>query len=561
MEVMTSLNPKPMESIRSFIIRLSSANDYDCVKRFFIEHRDDKDISIESCDSSLLDFAKKLVDIVDESVFSPTHISDTKSQSNRLGSKLMMDTQPHVCPSCLVDEGITQSIWQLHPITHCHKHDMKLMTHCSCGAKFQWDQELLEYGCSDCFASWSEIASQHQVSSTPEYITHFQQLKNQEQADFLEDLLTACMRALRPYDSVHHGIKQLGQYNVDWNELSTQAYGMLTNRDNIDDWCHSMAYVRSDYTVFGSNAVFYPLRTLQKKLHSKWLVLGIKPNLCDTPPSTNLLNSHQLTSSKARNESVAQLSTDVANISLIHQLDQNGFAQMTGCSLELARRLFKIPSISSLAPVGRGLFSFIDITDFIKQSVKLNSEKVTNTAILSELTDLMKIFSMTIDDFIMQIYLYELPIHIDASAKTLIEGISINEEVLAKHLETTYLEHEQEVTLTRVKNILCIPRNRVLQLVKQGLLNELPSKKNTHMISGVSIANFLTKYVCIERWAVLNHTCHGKALSSLCQAGFEPNIAPFIFIKTDLLDKFLSKNQNVIWDQQQQLQLKFSDYL
>jgi hypothetical protein len=558
MEVMTSLSPKPMESIRSFIIRLSSSNDYDCVKRLFIEHKDDKNISIESCDSSLLDFAKKLVDIDDEAVFSPTHLSDTKSQSNRLGSKLMMDTHPHVCPSCLVDEGITQSIWQLHPITHCHTHDMKLMTHCSCGAKFKWDQELLEHGCSDCFASWSEIASQHQQSPTPEYVSHFYRLNSLEQADFLEDLLTACMRALRPYDSVHHGIKQLSQYNIDWVELSAQAYGMLTNREDIDDWCHSMAYVRSDYTVFGSNAVFYPLRTLQKKLHLKWLVLGIKPSLCDTPPSTNLLHSHHFTSCKARNESVTQFSQNVANISLIHQLDQHGFVQMTGCGLELARRLFKIPSISSLAPVGRGLFSFIDITDFIKQSVKLNSEKVSNTTMLSELTDLMKSFSMTIDDFIMQIYQYELPIHIDASAKTLVEGISINEEVLAKHLETTYLEHEQEVTLTRVKNILCIPRNRVLQLVKQGLLDELPSKQNTHMISGSSIATFLDKYECIERWAAINHASRGKVLSSLHQAGFAAEIQPFIFKKTQELQYFLTKNYSLLWTRQEQLTMEFN---
>lgn len=113
------------------------------------------------------------------------------------------------------------------------------------------------------------------------------------------------------------------------------------------------------------------------------------------------------------------------------------------------------------------------------------------------------------------------------------------EEVLAKHLETTYLEHEQEVTLTRVKNILCIPRNRILQLVKQGLLVELPSKKNTHMISGISIANFLTKYVCIARWAVLNHASRGKVLSSLHQAGVAAEIQPFIFKKTQELQYFL----------------------
>ena len=152
---------------------------------------------------------------------------------------------------------------------------------------------------------------------------------------------------------------------------------------------------------------------------------------------------------------------------------------------------------------------------------------------------------------------YELPIHIDASAKTLVDGISINEEVLAKHLETTYLEHEQEVTLTRVKSILCIPRNRVLQLVKQGLLNELPSKQNTHMISGVSIANFLAKYECIERWAGLHHACRGKVLNSLHQAGFGAEMPPFIFNKTERLQNFLTNKYGILWTRQEQLIMEF----
>lgn len=555
MELMTSLTPKPMESIRSFIVRLSSANDYDSVKRLFTEHKDDKNICIESSDASLLDFAKKLVDIDDVSVFSPTHVDDTKSQSNRIGVKPMMDTHPHVCPSCLVDEGVTSAQWQLYPITHCPKHNLKLMTHCSCGVKFKWDQELIEYGCSDCFASWAEIAHQQEQQVTPDYILHFYRLNGQAQADFLEDLLTACMRALRPYDSVHHGIKQLPQCKIGWTILLTQAYDMLTDRNVIDDWCHSMACVRSGYAIFGSNAAFYPLITLQQKLHLGWLVSAIKPSLCTVSPLATLLPSHQFTSCNARNHSVGELSEKTANISLIHQLDQHGFSQMTGCSLELTRRIFKIPSISSVAPVGRGRFSFIDIADFIKQSIKINSENIANTTSLMNPTDLMKTFTMTTDDFIMQIYLYELPIHINSAAETLVEAISINEELITNHLETTYLKNEHSISLTRAKNILCIPRNQVLMLVKQGVLIELPSTKNKHMISGTSIAMFLAKYVCIERWSALNHASHGKVLSSLHQAGFQAEIQPFIFNKTQELQNFLMTKVNATWEKQEQLEL------
>jgi hypothetical protein len=488
-------------------------------------------------------------------VFSPTHVAETKSQSNRIGVKSMMDTHPHVCPSCLLDEGVTNTQWQLYPITHCPKHNLKLMTHCSCGAKFKWDQELLEYGCSNCFSSWAEIAHQQEQLDTPDCIAHFYRLNGQAQADFLEDILTACMRALRPYDSVHHGIKQLPQCKVDWTTLSTQAYDMLTDRNVIDDWCHSMADVRNDYEVFGSNAVFYPLITLQQKLHLNWLVSAIKPSLCNVSPLENLLPSHQLTSCNARNDSVANLCKKSADIALIHQLDQHGFSQMTGCSLDLTRRVFKIPSVSSVAPVGRGRFSFIDIADFIKQSVKISAEKEGNTTLLSEPTDLMKTFTMTTDDFIMQIYLYELPIHINSAAETLVEAISINEELIGNHLETTYLENEHSISLTRAKNILCIPHNQVLMLVKQCVLIELPSTKNKHMISGALIAMFLAKYVCIERWSALKRTSRGKVLSSLHQAGFQAEIPPFIFKKTQELQDFLMTKVNTSWEKQEQLEL------
>jgi hypothetical protein len=164
---------------------------------------------------------------------------------------------------------------------------------------------------------------------------------------------------------------------------------------------------------------------------------------------------------------------------------------------------------------------------------------------------------MTTDDFIMQIYSYELPIHINSAAETLVEAISINEELIGNHLETTYLENEHSISLTRAKNILCIPRNQVLMLVKQGILVELPSTKNKHMLSGASIARFLAKYECIERWSATNHASRGKVLSSLHQAGFKADIPPFIFKKTQGLQDFLMTDDVATWHRHEQLELTF----
>ena len=92
-------------------------------------------------------------------------------------------------------------------------------------------------------------------------------------------------------------------------------------------------------------------------------------------------------------------------------------------------------------------------------------------------------------------------------------------------------------------------------LVKQGVLIELPSTKNKHMISGASIAKFLAKYECIERWSALNYVSRGKVLSSLHQAGFKADIPPFIFKNTQGLQDFLMTKVNTSWEKQEQLEL------
>ena len=484
---MSGLTPYPKESLRSFIIRLSSANDYDCIHRLFAEHRDGKQISIDSCDNALVGFLKPLAGIEGEAGFMPASPS---GYGNRLGLTAMMDTRPHVCPSCVVETGFMRSEWQLHPVTHCSKHQNKLLTHCKCGAPFKWDHELLEFGCSECFASWADIAATQPKEAIPQYLEHFESLNDELKADFLEDLFTGCMRALRPYDSVHHGVKQLPHYVEDWTGLSQQAFDMLSKMEIINQWCSSLVYKREDYEVFGNEAVFYPLVTLQEKLHMDWLVKGIKPSICSIGPSQELLPFYEQSSCKARNDAIGDIDVCEADSNYIHHLDQYGFARMTGCSVVLARKLFKIPSISSLTKVGRGRFSFIDVTEFIEQSKAMNTELKERTTSLAELKDLKGMYGLSDDDLIMEIYKYRLPIHINAAAANIVDAISVNRQVINTHLETTYLKCQKAVSLTRAKAILCIPRNRVLQLVNLGLLKEVPSKPKTHFISGASIAKF-----------------------------------------------------------------------
>lgn len=554
MKLMTGLYPIEKESIRSFLVRLSVANDYDTINHMFSECQHVKHTHMNGCEESLLSFTKTLTDIQVEQVFSPVQLL-AADEKNRLGHHVITQRHPQVCADCMTTQNHTDAHWQLLPITHCHLHHKRLMSHCICGEALVWDQDLLSYGCCHCDASWQQIAAMQPAEKVPEYIQHFHQLPDEERSDYLEDLLTACMRALRPYDSVHHGIKQLPHCDVDWSILCNQAFAMLTDRETIGQWCQSMVHAREQYAVLGDKAVFHPLKTMQIRLHQTWLVNGYKPSLSGTSPSIHLLLHHGLTSCNARNDSVLHLNAGDKNQGFIHQIDQSGFAQMLGCEQSLVKLLFKIPSISSLSPVGRGRFSFIDITEFINQTKTQNTAKQCQTSKLVELTDILNDYTMTGEDILVEVYQHKLPIYVDRAANTLLEAICINEDLLVKHLETTYLNHEPCVSLSRTVKILGIPRNRVLQLGALKLLKELPNKPNLHDYSGQSIAQFLVNNICIDHWAALHHSCASKVVRALKSLGVSPIIPPYIFTKTPALLDTLRTESCDEWQAQEQLAL------
>ncbi len=556
MRLMTEIPPHHNESIRSYLTRLTLANDYLVAKHLFDEYSENKHISINSCEESLFEFAQQIAGIEDTGIFSPIPSEEAAIGSKgQLGYRTLMDKNPHVCPACMASQNHTLSHWQLYPITHCQTHDMQLISHCMCGEKLNWNEELLNYGCSECDASWREIAALRPRSETPAYVRHFHQVTNEETTEFIEDLLTASMRALRPFDSVHHGIKQLPNYVSNWSELCDLAYKLLTDKDTIEHWCSSMLYTREHYSILGDKATFYPIITMQERLHNKWLVSGFTPKMCNIVPSAITLQCNHVTACSARNKSMEDCSLFEKDEQLINHLDQSGFAKMLGCDLALSRELFKIPSISTVTKVGRGRFSFIDISDFINQTKDQNTAKQHETSSLGELHELLEMYTLTSEELLVEIYKHELPIYIDLTANSLVDTICINETVLADFLETTYLNNEANVSISRAMRILSISRNQVIQLGKMAYLDKLPSKPSTPTYSGKSIAHFLTNYVCIERWAAINHACHGKVTKAIKDQGILFSLAPFIYKKSLELNNLLANYSGHLWQAQEQLTL------
>jgi len=556
MHLMTQISPLKNESIRSYLIRLAVSNDYASVQQMLAEFRDIKNLVINSCDQSLLNFTAQIANIENTSDLQPFEDSYSPYEKH-LGYRTLMDKAPCICPACMTNQCHTGADWQLYPITHCPTHNIKLISNCVCGEAFIWDEDLLHYGCSNCDRSWNAIAKAQPHSSAPKHVNHFYQLSRKDRINFIEDLFTSIMKALRPYDSVHHGIKQLPNYITDWATISELAYALLTDREIIEQWLSSMCYTRQHYAVLGENAVFYPFTKMLSKLNNTWLISGFRPNLTSTFPSSNTLPSYIKTTCSARNKAAMLNNLYELDKQFINHLDQAGFAEMLGCELSLARDLFKLPSISTVTTVGRGRFSFIDISDFIVLSQQLNTAKQYGTQRLNKLSHLLDKYMLTCNEVLVEIYKHKLPIYIDLRAKALIDIVCINEIVLTEFLDTIFLKNLSTVTLSRAKRILAIPRERVIQLGKLGYIKEFITKPSIRSYTGESIASFLDSFVCIEHWAESHNACSSKVIKHLKDNNIIPELAPFIFVRSKQLENALISCQAQSLTTNEQLVIPF----
>ncbi|GAA5130725.1 TniQ family protein [Thalassotalea piscium] len=538
MHLMTQTAPIAGESIRSYLVRLALNNDYSTVQQMLGEFRDYKHLVVNSCDQSLLSFAQYTATLDSISDLQPFDDNYSPSETH-LCYRTLMDKAPKICPICMTSQRHTCADWQLYTITHCPMHNVKLISTCVCGEAFSWDEDLLHYGCSKCDRNWKMIADAQTQETTPVHVEHFYNLSRHERIDFVEDLFTATIRALRPYDSVHHGIKQLPNYVPDWGNISKLAYALLTNRQVIEQWLSSMSDVRQHYAVLGKSAIYYPFNTMQSKLNNTWLVSGYNPNVGTTATSSEPLPSHNKTTCTARNKAALLNRYHALDELLINHLDQTGFANMLKCDLSLARGLFKLPSISTVTSVGRGRFSFIDISDFINQTRQQNTAKQHETIKLTDLSHLLDRYTLDCNEALVEIYKHKLPIYIDLTEDTLIDTICINENVLAEFLDTIFLKSLSAVTLPRTKRILGISRDRVVQLGKLDYIDELITKPTIRCYTGESIASFLESYICIDHWAESKNACSSKIIKHLKQQKFEPELSPFIYEKSDELNTVL----------------------
>jgi len=381
----------------------------------------------------------------------------------------LIDRHPVACPLCMRDQNYLMKDWQLIPITHCVKHQIKLLNKCSCGEKFDWDSTLLEYGCSKCLSSWDDIVNDCQVEELPEHVSHFHSLAFEERAQFLEDLSEAIYRALRPYDSLHNKIKLLPTIVDHWSDAAKQGYEAL-----------------------GERAVYYQVYELQKRLQGNWLIKGVKPSYVSFAPKNKLLYKSTITPCRFRNESAKKESNDIlANEQLRHHVDPEGFTEMFNCGIGLTRKLFKLGCFKNTTSIKSRRDAIIDIRLFISSIRECDTEVPENTLYLSELEELKSSYLLSDESFAYEIIAARLPVYIDKTKGTLTDSIKINEKVIINFLETEYLKQSgAHFTKVTTAKIIGISRTFVGQLGKAGILVELDPTSDSKRYSGKSIACF-----------------------------------------------------------------------
>jgi hypothetical protein len=455
------------------------------------------------------------------------------------------------------DQNFLCRDWQLMPITHCSKHNIPLITHCSCGERLDWDVNLLEYGCSKCLSSWDEIASFSKIEALPEHISYFYNLKFAQRAPFLADLSEAIYRVLRPYDSIHNKIKLIPNVIRDWKAIAKDGYALLTDIKTIEKWCKSVAKIRQEHHTLGEHSVFYPIFNLQTSLKGDWLIKGIKPNFASFAPTDYVLEDQLETPCSVRNSAaMKERDTTLANIQLRNHVDQVGFAEMMNCSMVFTRKVFQLPLFNSVTTLRKGRNSIVDIRLFISHVALLNTEDEDNTVYLSDLHQLKCNYSLSDEDLALEIITARLPIYIDEAKSNLTDSIKVNEKVIINFLETEFLnKHHVKCIRTKTAKIIGISTTLVSQLGEAGILVEHETSGDTKKYTGKSIANFLAHYECVERWGAIHNVDIFTITIALMRNQLTPILEPSIFKKTPRLIATLNKLYCPKWQKKKQLSL------
>ncbi len=248
--------PESGESPAGYLLRLADINGYFDLAELIDESSSLGKYRLNSCMDSLSELAAQLGSVNHFELLSPKSIQHNANQVNSLPFKPVLIRSPRICPICMAEGANIKAEWHVMQITHCEHHHEALIDHCSCGAKFTWDEALLSYGCSTCGKAWCEFEETKQ--ELPSFMEVFFKLEIQQRANFISDITAAALTRVRPYDTIVDSHHLKPKHVVSWLELLGAGYDLLTKPAVYEQWLSSCALVRSKFKALGNRAVFYP---------------------------------------------------------------------------------------------------------------------------------------------------------------------------------------------------------------------------------------------------------------------------------------------------------------
>lgn len=410
--------------------------------------------------------------------------------------------KPQFCPACLVKDNSLKAQWQYLPNTYCLEHNNRLLSSCpKCNHQFDWDAELLAYGCCYCATPWSAMISQE--SKCPDYLKHFNKLTDPtDKLNFLNDLLLAAKRSIRPYDSIiEMSRERLQDYVSDWHTVFVRAYDMLTNDVFYSFWIKSCFEARKLIIPLGLNAVIHPVISLKKQLKCTWPLNDFtRPDLIK-PINSEILPCLYLSNLSKR---LYHHEQSLSDTDLRYQATSENLTELLGCRLLDLRIMIENDVLQSLNNTHNTRYAIFDIRSLVTGLNHLSPARQSSFIHFKTIMAVMPLYSIEFGDVLVALTSNKLSAFIDPLADNLRDGLYISRYSLLRLLKRAFMHQpDKEVLRHDVPNFLGITDLDLRALAKEKILLPVPCHKGNGCYKKIDLINLNRGYFIVSRWAKL----------------------------------------------------------
>lgn len=547
--------PESGESPAGYLLRLADINGYFDLAELIDESSSLGKYRLNSCMDSLGELATQLGSVNHFELLSPKSVQHNVNQVNSLPFKPILIRAPRICPICMAEGANIKAEWHVMQITHCEHHHVPLIEHCSCGAKLNWDETLLSYGCSSCGKAWDEFDKTKQ--ELPKFMAAFFALEVNERANYISDITAAALTRVRPYDTIVDTNHLKAKHAASWPELLEAGYELLTEPAVYEQWLSSCLLVRSKFKSLGNRVIFYPFYRLKTQLQGDWLIKNKQPTVFNISPSNLKLPSEARSLNNKRNVMVEGLGIEAKDDGYIHHVNRESLADMLEVDITVAREIFTLDFLTSFTNEKLSRNNISCIRPLLEQALKSAQNPLITATPLSKLSEFIHGFGATSANVLVAIFKGDLNCSVNLSEQHFLDCISVDKVQVSDYLSGPFMLDKSRIfSMTQVTRILGLPRNIVAEVAKQGVIEEVPSPKNQHNYKATSVSGFLEQYIVISVWADTHECCESKVIKSLRLAGFKASWNHSVFKKTSsLLETLESIKLEDSWKVSEQLAL------